>query len=328
MILDQKKVSELLAVNKEEEKMEHEYKSHNNYIIPNNRDEDFFKYLYAFGLVDRNNNKTGSTATAEQLTYLSTSLGMTSSEITSKLDRLQISTCEQTGVLKDTVYNSSIQNLVGQNAIGEKITNVGYMANSNAKDIEKTSLLDGSLTRKNSDDNFHDLKNSQTTGFSNTKDAIYGLSTKTSAEHCDIKGLIKDNKYEIKDSLCNMQHSLTLQATMNQSVLMSELAKMESNNALRDKDAIIRDKDDKIQEQQFRSLKEDNVEIKKLIEHAHHGHGGGNGTNIEILSDNFSRNIASNIGSQLAPVLNDISRGINIVVGNTANLGRDNKTMA
>ena len=303
MILDKEKVSELLADNKEENKMEHEYKSNNTYVMPSNRDDEFFKYLFAWGLVDGNNRKTGANASSEQVAHLATSLGITSSEVTGKLDRLQISTCEQTGVLKDAVHTSSIENLVGQNALGEKITNVGYMANNNTKDIEKTILLDGGTTRANSD-----------AGFVNLKDSVYALSTKTSAEHCDIKGLMKDNKYD-----------LSLQATMHQSTLMAELAKMESNNALRDRDAVIRDKDDKIQEQQFRSLKEDNVEIKKLIHHEHHGRG--NGANIDILSDNFSRNIGSAIGNSINSRIDRFEDSVErklIAFGNNINFGSGN----
>lgn len=336
MILDEQKVSKLLADNKEEDKMETDYKSHNVNVLPaspygNNgglgNNGNFWEALIAWGIIDRNGNRTGEAVTASQVQALATKFDTTSAEMSNRLNALQISTCEQTSTLKDAIHNSSTTNLVGQNALGEKITNIGYKGDSNTKDIEKTILLDGGTTRKNDDDNTTDLKNNQYAGFSNTKDAIYGLSTKTSAEHCDIKGLIKDSNYTTNKELCAMENRLSTQATTYHSTEMAKLNELDYNAAIREKDAIIRDKDDKIQEQQFRSLKEDNVEIKKLIHHGHHGHG--NGTNIDILSDNFSRNIGSAIGNsiktELTPALNDIARGLNIVIGNTANIGRDNK---
>ena len=337
MILDEQKVSKLLDDNKEEKMMETDYKSHNVNVLPAmggnngwNNNGNFWEALIAWGIIDRNGNRTGEAVTASQVQALATKFDTTSAEMSNRLNALQISTCEQTSTLKDAVHTASTTNLVGQNALGEKITTIGYKGDSNTKDIEKTILLDGGVTRKNSDDNTNDLKNNQIAGFSSTKDSINGLSAKTSAEHCDIKGLILDNKYTFSKELCEVENRLTTQATLNQSTTMAKLAEIDYNAAIREKDAIIRDKDEKIQEQQFRSLKEDNVEIKKLIHHEHHGHGHGNGTNIDILSDNFSRNIGSAIGNsirtELTPALNEISRGLNIVIGNTASIGRNNTT--
>ena len=303
--------------------METDYKSHNVNVLPAmsgdngwNSNSNFWQALLTWGIIDRNGNRTGEAITAEML---------------NKLNALQISTCEQTSTLKDNIHSSSTTNLVGQNALGEKITTTAYKADSNAKDIEKTILLDGGITRKNSDDNANDLKNNQIAGFASTKDSINCLSTKTSAEHCDIKGLILENKYNFSKELCQVENRLTNQATLNQSATMAKLTEIDYNGAIREKDAIIRDKDDKIQEQQFRSLKEDNVEIKRLIHHEHHGHGhgNGNGTNIDIFSDNFSRNIGSAIGNSLNARFDRFEDNVDrklVAIGNTVSIGRNNKT--
>lgn len=189
MILDKEKVSELLADNKGENKMEYESKN-NTYVMPSNGNDRFIELLGLLGLVDRNGNRTGANATSEQVAHLATSFGITSSEVTGKLDRLQIATCEQTHVITGAVHASSTANLIGQNTLGEKITDNAYK-----------SVIDGGVTRKNDDDNTKYLSNQNTIGFHAVEKDISTLEARMSSQNCDIKSEIKETKYELEKAI-------------------------------------------------------------------------------------------------------------------------------
>ncbi len=299
MILDESKVSELLGDNNEEKSMEHDYNKSSVNILPANpygnnggfgSNEALWALLFSHGITDRNRNQTGDVVTASQIQALANSFNTTASEMSNRLNALQISTCEQTGTIKDSVHASSTTNLIGQNTLGEKITNVAFKGDSNTKDIEKTILVDGGTTRSNSDDNANDLKNNQIAGFSSTKDSIYGLSTKTSAEHCDIKGMILDNKYAFSTALCATQNHLSTQAILNQNSTDKKLCEIQceqtagfiATNAKIDKvnDAqIIRAQEAYIHKLEHGSTKEENVRIHNEI--------NNNSKNMGSIVDSF-----------------------------------------
>jgi len=288
MILDESKVSRLLSNDEVKMEKDMDFKSHNVNVLPamsrsyNDNDNGFggngfLQALLFLGLIDRQGNRTGQNATQEQVQHLATTTGLNDVAIKSKLDAMQISICEQTSTLKDAVYASSTANAMGQNALGEKITNVGYRAESNAKEIEKTVLVDGGLTRKNDDDNSGKNLTAQTIGFHNVERSLCHLESnltaqnslhdsKMSAEHCEIKGLIKDVKYDITKELESKGNAIIAQATHNYNETSRQIT--EARN-----EALITNKNDQIraQEMEISRLKDTasiarDLDLKKEIE--------------------------------------------------------------
>ncbi len=248
MILDEDKVSRLLSNDEVKMEKDMDYRSHNVNVLPAmSRHDDnnafggngFLQALLFLGLIDRNGNRTGANATQEQVQHLATTTGLNDVAIKSKLDAMQISICEQTSTLKDSIHSSSTANAMGQNALGEKITNVGFRVESNAKDIEKTVLIDGSLSRKNDDDNSGKNLTAQTIGFHNVEKSLCDLDSKLSGEVCDIKGLVKDTKYDLASAVEAKGNAIMAQATHNYNETIRHIT--EARN-----EAVITNKNDQI----------------------------------------------------------------------------------
>lgn len=276
MILDESKVSRLLSNDEVKMEKDMDYRSHNVNVLPamsRSNDNDngfggngFLQALLFLGLIDRQGNRTGLNATQEQVQHLATTTGLNDVAIKSKLDAMQISICEQTSTLKDAVHASSTANAMGQNALGEKITDVGYRAESNAKEIEKTVLVDGGLTRKNDDDNSSKGLTAQTMGFHNVERALCALDSKFSGEVCDVKGLVKDVKCDVIQRIEEKGNAIIAQATHNHNETSRQIT--EARN-----EALITNKNDQIrlQEMEIARLKDTasiarDLDLKKEIE--------------------------------------------------------------
>ena len=304
MILDKEKVSELLADNKGDDRMEYESKSNNTYVVPSNgnRDNDrFIELLVLLGLVDRNGNKTGANATSEQVAHLATSFGITSLEVTGKLDRLQIATCEQTHAITGAVQASSTANLIGQNTLGEKITDNAYK-----------SLIDGGVTRKNDDDNTKYLSNQSTLGFHGVEKSLCALDARMSSQHCEIKGEIKEVKCELKEAIRDSEYRLSTQATHNYNALDKEIIASRT-------EALVTNKND-----QIRAVERENINLRQASSVARDAQlqkdiedlkkDNKEATSVNILSNN----VASAIGNVVNPLLHKfdhLDRSI-IAIGN------------
>jgi len=339
MILEEYNKSGLLN-NKKEENMEYENKSHNvvypvaygGYGDRGNDNNRFLEALIFLGLVDRNGNRACENATKEQVQHLATTTGLSDVTIKSKLDALQISTCEQTSTLKDSIYSSSTQNLVGLNAVGEKVTGVGYRVESNAKDIEKTILIDGGLTRNNDDKNAFKNLEATTTGFFNVKDTLCHLESnltaqnsahdsKMSAEHCDIKGLIKDIKYDITREIEAKGNAIIAQNSNYHHIEMEKMTAIDTN-------AIITNKNDQIRVQEMENIRlrtqadiARDANLQKEIEELKCDKRRD--TEINILS----KNIGSAIGSEFNGFRRDCREHFdrqNVLIGNTLQVGLRN----
>ena len=318
MILDKEKVSELLANNKGEDKMEYESKSNNNtYLMPSNRDDEFWKLLFAYGLVDRNGNKTGSNATSEQVAHLATTMGITSAEVTGKLDRIQIATCEQTHAITGAIHTASTVNAVGQNALGEKVTGNGFRIESNAKDIEKTVLVDGGLTRKNDDGNSSRNLTAQTVGFNNVEKSLCGLDSKMSSQHCDIKGEIKDTKYELANLMKEEGNLTRTQATHNYNDLLSNITAGRNEALVIDKNNEIRRQDTEIANLKEAAAIARYTQTQKDIEELKHCKDKD--AEINILSKNIGSAIGNSINSRFDRFEDCVER--RIAIGNNISLG-------
>lgn len=217
MILDEKKVSKLLGDNKEDDKMEYEHKSNSNtYVMPNN-DQRFWEYLFAYGIIDKNGNKVQNAST-EQVTSLATQFGMTASEMGGKIDRFILAQCEQTGTITNAIHTSSTANLVGQNTLGEKVSENSYKA-----------LIDGGVTRKNDDDNTKYLSNQNTLGFHGVEKNISALEARMSSQHCDTKSEIKEAKYDLDKTITASSNRSDMQFME----LKSYLTSIDKDNQIR-----------------------------------------------------------------------------------------------
>lgn len=352
MELDYVKITDLSKKNVEEENMEHDYKSHNVvYPMASYGGNDggfggnnFLGLLVALGLIDRHGNRTGQNATQEQVQHLATSTGLSDVAIKSKLDAMQISICEQTSTLKDSIYNSSTVNAMGQNALGEKVTGIGYRVESNAKDIEKTILVDGGLTRKNDDDNSGRNLTAQTIGFNNIEKSLCHLEgnltaqnsahdSKMSAEHCEIKGLIKDVKYDITREIEAKSSTIIAQATHNHNESLTKMERIQTENLLQNKNDQLMEKDRQIdalktatQLAQYNDLKEEIEEAKRerkrLADNETLSHNINIGNKTAIGDNNFNNRL-----SRIEGTLDSISHFLSnnrIFAGNSLSIGGKN----
>lgn len=334
MILDENKVSRLLGDN--EVKMEKDmdnYRSHNINVMPamdrNNNSNDFvgdkfLQTLFFLGLADRHGNRTGQHATQEQVAHLATTTGLNDVAVKGKLDAMQISICEQTATLKESIHGASMANAVGQNVIGEKITNVGFRVESNAKDIEKTVLMDGGVTRKNDDDNSGRNLTAQTIGFNNVEKSICQLDSKFSGEFCDVKGIIKDVKYDLASKIEEKGNAIIAHATHNYNDLSRQIA--EARN-----EALITNKNDQIraQEMEIARLKDTaaiarDLALQKEIEEMKCCNKRD--SEINILSNNIGSAIGNAFNSFNDKFESSLDRKLNFFVGNSASIGRGNVT--
>jgi len=362
MDLDYAKIT-ALSKNREDEKMEHDFNSHNVVYKPmpygghgdgynNNR---FLETLLALGLIDRHGNRTSQNATQEQVQHLATSTGLSDVAIKSKLDAMQISICEQTSTLKDSIYNSSTANAMGQNALGEKVTGIGYRVESNAKDIEKTILVDGGLTRKNDDDNSGKNLTAQTIGFNNVEKSLCHLESsltaqnsahdsKMSAEHCEIKGLIKDVKYDLTREIeakgntiiaqaTHNHNAMTAQATHNHNESLTKMERIQTENLLQNKNDQLMEKDRQIdalktatQLAQYNDLKEEIEEAKRerkrLADNETLSHNINIGNKTAIGDNNFNNRL-----NRIEGTLDSISHFLSnnrIFAGNSLSIGGKN----
>lgn len=356
-----------------------DYKSHNNYIMPASRDHGYgewnglFGMLLAWGLIDRDGRRNNNCATAEQLTTLAAALNTSDSTIKSMLQNqgttfagmlqtLQMAGCEQTSSLKDAIHASSTENLVGQNALGEKVTTVGYRGDSNAKDIEKTVLIDGGVTRKNDDDNTNEIRNAQNFNFSNIQNKLCDLGYQTQlgfertnanvdSKTCEIKGEIKDTKYELSSlaerhfqaitsqndkNFCELKYQAQLnhQATTNQisTVEKDEIIRdlTSDNQRLKEKNETLRYNDLKEEiTDNKREINENQALIMKALENERCHRERVNEINVN------SKNIASDVNQivdsavnnainvRINPILDRLDR-LTIAIGNSVNIGHGN----
>jgi hypothetical protein len=351
MDLDYAKIT-AQSKNREDEKMEHDFNSHNVVYKPmpygghgdgynNNR---FLETLLALGLIDRQGNRTSQNATQEQVQHLATSTGLSDVAIKSKLDAMQISICEQTSTLKDSIYNSSTTNAMGQNALGEKVTGIGYRVESNAKDIEKTILVDGGLTRKNDDDNSGKNLTAQTIGFNNIEKSLCHLESnltaqnsahdsKMSAEHCEIKGLIKDVKYDLTREIEAKGNTIIAQATHNHNESLTKMERIQTENLLLNKNDQLMEKDRQIdalktatQLAQYNDLKEEIEEAKRerkrLADNETLSHNINIGNKTAIGDNNFNNRL-NRIEGALDSISNFLSNN-RIFAGNSLSIGGKN----
>ncbi|MGL6107527.1 hypothetical protein, partial [Romboutsia sp.] len=286
----------------------------------------------------------------EQVQHLATTTGLSEVAIKNKLDGMQISICEQTSALKDSIYNSSTANAMGQNALGEKMTGVGYRVESNSKDIEKTILVDGGLTRKNDDDNSNRNLGVTTTGFHNIDKSLCHLESnltgqnsahdsKMSAEHCEIKGLIKDVKYDITKELEAKGNTIIAHATHNHNESMAKMDRIQTENLLQNKNDQLREQDRQIdalktatQLSQYNDLKEGQKQIecerKRLADNEILSHNINIGNKTAIGDNNFNNRMAVMERSiaDLTLILNNFFSN-NKFIGNSLSIGgRNNDT--
>jgi len=306
--------------------MEHsmpDYKSH-NVIVPqvSDRGDDgfgrgfggLFAFLIALGLINRDGSLTGKVANNEIISTLASNMHTSIESVKGMLQNLQIATCEQTQSITGAIHASSTANLVGQNVIGEKVSDVKYSGAMNAKDAEKTTLIDGSLTRKNDDDNTNEIKNNQILGFTSLQKELcetnHNIDTKTtllSSQYaegtCKILGEIKDLKYE------NL-----LVAERNQSATMGALKDIGFQNANIAKDTIIREKDDqlrmseqRISAMQFGDIKEEIEDLKRCR---------AKEAENNFLSNNIVTNIGNNVNSAFDRRFGAIERSLDILSHN------------
>jgi hypothetical protein len=336
-----------------------DYKSHNNYIMPSTTPyggnyggewggNSLFAMLIAFGLIDRDGKRTNNYATSEQLGQLATAINTSDSTIKTMLSNqnsnfsemlqtLQLAGCQQTSSLKDAIHVSSTENLVGQNVVGEKVSSVGYAVQSNAKDTEKTVLVDGALTRKNDDDNSQDLRNGQVNGFYGLDKSICDLSSKISTEHCGLSREILENRYLNSKELCSLKNDLSMQAVSNQNTTIEKLNKIEYQNSLIAKDTILREKDDQIRELQANSLEMQHKALAAqnaaILEKLNNNDCHRNRVDeVNILSKNIGNDIGNvvqtAIANSLSPIhgrLDFLDRAI-VNIGNSASFGIGNNT--
>lgn len=269
MEFDTEKIKGLLS--KEDNSMNHE----NGMYMPvaplssgHNNDggfggnNSFLGMLLAWGLIDRNGNKTGQNATEAQVAQLSNQLGLSTASITSSLQALQISICNQTGEITGEIHSASTQNLVGLNALGEKVSGVGYMVGANAKDIEKTTLIDGGLTRKNSDDNANRNLIASTSGFNSVEKALCDISYKGAETACEIKGLIKDVNYNLAKEFESKGNMIIAQATNNHNDVISLITESRNEALITDKNNQIRILETAARLAQTNEIKEEIEELK------------------------------------------------------------------
>lgn len=352
MEFDYDKIKALSKKNVEDENMEHDYKSHNVvYPMASYGSHDgsfggnnFLGLLIALGLIDRNGNRTGQNATQEQVQHLAQTTGLSDGAIKSKLDAMQISICEQTSTLKDSIYNSSTANAMGQNALGEKITNVGFRVESNAKDIEKTILVDGGLTRKNDDDNSGKNLGVTITGFNNVEKSLCHLESnltgqysahdsKMSTEHCEIKGLIKDIKYDITREIEAKSNAIISQATHNHNESLTKMERIQTENLLQNKNDQLMEKDRQIdalktatQLAQYNDLKEEieeaKCERKRIADSEILSHNINIGNKTAIGDNNFNNRFSAMERSiyDMSIIVNSLLSN-NRFVGNSLSIG-------
>lgn len=316
-----------------------DYKSH-NVIVPQtttpptyatsgwDNNELLLGLLLGRGILDRNTGVMDYNALNTQLTSIAQSLGTTNDAILAAINANAMQTCEQTQAITGAVHASSTANLVGQNVIGEKVSDVKYSGAINAKDAEKTTLIDGAVTRKNDDDNTNQIKNNQILGFASLEKGIcetnHNLDTKIallSSQYaegtCKLSGEIKDLKYE------NL-----LVAERNQNATMASLKDLGFQNANIAKDTIIREKDDQLRmsEQTINTMQHN--EIKEEIEELKR-------SRAKEAENNFmSHNIVANVGNSinvsldkrleaLARTVDLLSHNVGIIIANN-NIGRNN----
>lgn len=353
MILDESRVSRLLSNDEVKMEKDMDYRSHNVNVLPamgrsgyHDNDNDngfggngFLQALLFLGLIDRQGNRTGQNATQEQVQHLATTTGLNDVAIKSKLDAMQISICEQTSTLKDSIHSSSTANAMGQNALGEKITNVGFRVESNAKDIEKTVLIDGSLSRKNDDDNSGKNLTAQTIGFHNVEKSLCDLDSKLSGEICDIKGLIKDVKYDVTQKVEEKGNAIIVQATHNYNETIRQIT--EARN-----EAVITNKNDQIRLQEMevarlkdtasiardlalqKELEEMKCERKRASENEVLSHNINIGNKTAIGDNNFNNRFSAmeRSISDMTIIVNSLLSN-NRFVGNSLSIGgRNNDT--
>lgn len=318
--------------------MEHEHNRSGNTIInatPHGHDSyggfganTLLGMLAFYGLIDKNRNVTDKVATEAQLQAIGTNLHMSVEAVKAGIQALQIATCDQTHAITGTIHASSTANLVGQNMIGEKISDTKYAGAMNAKDAEKTTLIDGSLTRKNDDDNTNEVKNLQTVSFAGIEKSICEtnhniatgfakLSSQNSEGTCKILGEIKDSKYEG-----------LLVAERNHNATMNGLKDLGFQNANIAKEAIIREKDDQLRESTERINTMQHNEIKEEIEELKRCKTKEAENNL--LSKNIVTSIGNSIEVDFSRRLDSVTRAvellshnISIMVNNT-NIGRNN----
>ena len=189
MILDKEKVSELLADNKGEDKMEYESKSNNTYLLPStggNRGEEgtlwglILGSLLNRGILDRGTGVIDNSALNSQLASMSTSLGMSNDAILAAINANGMQTCAAANSVKDSVQNLSMTEL---SAIG------------GVKDAVQTN---GSWTRGA----INDLGNQTTrdtfaimSGMNNNHNNTQTSFARVEAGQCDIKGVVRDTSY-------------------------------------------------------------------------------------------------------------------------------------
>lgn len=321
--------------------MEHEYNKSSNTIVYPPRSDRHDEYggfgsntllgmLFFLGLVGRDGRATGTVANDTVISTLATNMHTSVESVKTMLQALQISICDQTQEITSAIHTSSTANLAGQNLLGEKVSEVKYSGAMNAKDAEKTTLIDGSLTRKNDDDNTNEIKNAQTISFAGIEKSICEtnhniatgfakIASQNSEDTCKIIGEIKDSKYEG-----------LLVAERNHNATMNGLKDIGFQNANIAKETIIREKDDQlriaaetINTMQHNDIKEEIEELKRCR---------AKDAENNILSHNIVTNVGNSFNasfdarlSRLASSLDILSHNVNLIIANNGNnFGRNN----
>lgn len=357
MILDETKVSELLANNKEGDKMEHEFKSNNNYIMPTKGDNWgsdgalwglLLGTLYNRGIVDKATGAVDYNALTTQLTSIANSLGSSNDAILAAINANGREICPAISSVKDAVQNTSLAELNAIGGVKDAVQTNGSFTREAISGLgaqttrDTYAILDGvNANQNNNQTNFATTNSNINSGFANVQTSLCGGFADVKAGQCDIKGVVRETSYatdanvnrnfseqnlgllnhfnSARELANNNYNMLYNQAVVNQNATIAKLCEIEcgqkagfvATDAKIDKsndDQTIRAQQARIHELEHGHAQEDSVRIHNEI--------NANSKNIGSIVDSFK---------ELSYGVRGMNDRLNVFIGNSTNIGRDNK---
>lgn len=358
MILDEQKVSKLLDDNKED-KMEHEFKSNNNYIMPSKGNDNFggeggalwgllLGTLYNRGIVDRATGAVDYNALTTQLTSIANSLGSSNDAILAAINANGREICPAISSVKDAVYNSSASELNAIGGVKDSVqTNASFTRDAitglGAQTTRDTfAVLQGINTNQNNNQtNFATTNSNISNGFAGVQSSLCHGFADVTAGQCDIKGVVRDTSYatdtnvnrnfadqnlgllnnfnSARELATSHYNMLYNQAVVNQSATMEKLCEISCEQK-----AGFVATDAKIE----KSNDEQTIRAQQAYIHQlEHGNAKEESVRIHNEVNNNSKNIGSIVDSLkgLSYDVRGMNDRVNFFIGNKTNIGRDNE---